>query len=57
MASLDSYHDDMPAPEVVLSLVPAEDAPTLEEYLDLFDAPINVDLDSERVWPMPESFR
>ncbi len=33
--------------------VPPQDAPTLNEYLEIFDAPINVDLDSEQVWPLP----
>lgn len=30
-----------------------QDAPTIEEYLDIFNGPVNVDLDSESVWPMP----
>jgi hypothetical protein len=34
-----------------------QDAPTIEEYLELFDAPISIDLDSERVWPMPVPVR
>mmetsp|Transcript_3901 Transcript_3901/g.8374 ORF Transcript_3901/g.8374 Transcript_3901/m.8374 type:complete len:240 (+) Transcript_3901:151-870(+) len=53
LSSFDSYFEDVPAPELLLSLTPAEDAPSLEEFLDIFDAPINVDLDSESVWPMP----
>lgn len=36
---------------VILPL-PLQDAPTIDEYLELFDEPVNVDLDSERVWPM-----
>jgi len=50
--AMDAFYEDMPAPEVVLSLVPADDAPSLDEYLELFDEPVNIDLDSERVWPM-----
>lgn len=53
LTSLESYVDGTPAPEVLLSLTPAEDAPTMEEYLDIFNGPVNVDLDSESVWPMP----
>ncbi len=30
-----------------------QDAPTVSEFLDIFDSPINVDLESEQVWPMP----
>ena len=26
---------------------------TLEEFLDIYDAALDVDLDSENVWPMP----
>jgi hypothetical protein len=51
MSSLDSYAENIPAPEVILSLCPADDAPTLDEYLDIFNGPANVDLDSELVWP------
>ncbi|KAF5836805.1 hypothetical protein DUNSADRAFT_5384 [Dunaliella salina] len=51
--ALESFFDDVPAPELVLALVPAEDAPTLDEYLDIFDVPLSIDLDSEQVWPMP----
>uniref|UniRef100_A0A7S0RVP4 BLUF domain-containing protein n=1 Tax=Chlamydomonas leiostraca TaxID=1034604 RepID=A0A7S0RVP4_9CHLO len=53
LATMESYHEDTPAAELVLSLVPAEDAPTLEEYMSIFDTPLNVDLDSEQTWPMP----
>lgn len=49
--------DDAPSTETLLSLVPAEDAPTLQEFLDIFDTPVNVDLDSEKVWPMPNAIR
>jgi len=30
-----------------------QDAPTIDEYLDIFDVPLTIDLDSEQVWPMP----
>ncbi|KAG1654587.1 hypothetical protein FOA52_008734 [Chlamydomonas sp. UWO 241] len=54
LESLESYMDmDVPAPEVLLSLTPAADAPTLAEYLDMFNGPVNVDFDSDMVWPMP----
>lgn len=53
LASIEAYYEDTPASELVLALVPAEDAPTLEEYLEIFNTAINVDLDSEQTWPMP----
>jgi hypothetical protein len=53
LESLESYMDVVPAPEVLLSLTPAEDAPTLAEYLDMFNGPVNIDFDSDMVWPMP----
>ncbi|GFR39639.1 hypothetical protein Agub_g105 [Astrephomene gubernaculifera] len=51
--TVESSFEDVPAQELVLSLTPTEDAPTLAEYLDIFDSPVNVDLESEQVWPMP----
>ncbi|GAX83696.1 hypothetical protein CEUSTIGMA_g11121.t1 [Chlamydomonas eustigma] len=57
LASLDSYVEGTPAPEVVLSLTPAEDAPSIPEYLDIFSGPVNVDLDVESVWPMPNPLK
>jgi hypothetical protein len=53
LMSLESHFDNVPAPETILSLTPAEDAPTLDEYLSIFDAPVNVDLESEAVFPAP----
>ncbi|GIL91097.1 hypothetical protein Vretimale_9519 [Volvox reticuliferus] len=53
LSSVDSSLEDVPAQEVVLSLAPTEDAPTVTEYLEIFDSPVNVDLESEQVWPMP----
>ena len=35
----------------------AQEAPTIAEFLDIFDSPVSVDLDSEQVWPMPASFK
>ncbi|KAG2496145.1 hypothetical protein HYH03_005747 [Edaphochlamys debaryana] len=53
LASVESCLESVPAQELVLSLTPTEDAPTISEYLDIFDSPVNVDLESEQVWPMP----
>lgn len=53
LQAFESAFDDVPPQELVLSLAPTEDAPTVSEFLDIFDSPINVDLESEQVWPMP----
>lgn len=56
--SLDSFHDDLPSSDTLLSLVPAESAPTINEYLDIFSSAVDVDLiDDEQVWPMPAPMR
>eukprot|EP00798_Chlamydomonas_sp_ICE-L_P001595 gene1595-32983_t len=57
LSAMESYYEDAPNPEVILSLVPSEEAPTMLEYLDIFDSPVNVDLDSEQVWPLPTAPR
>ena len=32
-----------------------EGAPTLTEFLEVYDSPLDVDLDGENVWPMPST--
>jgi hypothetical protein len=34
-------------------LLAADGAPTLAEFLDIFDTTLDIDLDSENVWPLP----
>lgn len=41
--------------EQLLGLLAGDDAPTLDEFLAIFDEPIDVDLDSEKVWPTPKA--
>lgn len=53
LGSFESYFDNLPASETILSLTPAEDAPTLDEFLSVFDSSVNVDLQSESVYPSP----
>lgn len=53
LQSLESHYENVPSQELLLSYGPTEDAPSVQEYLDIFDAPVNVDLESEQVWPMP----
>jgi len=48
-----TFWEAMPSVESALSLIACEDAPSVDEFLALFDGPVNIDLESERVWPMP----
>jgi hypothetical protein len=57
LSSIEGITEGLPAPEMLLTLTPADDAPTIAEYLDIFSGPINVDLDSESVWPIPPPLR
>eukprot|EP00191_Tetraselmis_sp_GSL018_P022946 CAMPEP_0177624916 /NCGR_PEP_ID=MMETSP0419_2-20121207/29784_1 /TAXON_ID=582737 /ORGANISM="Tetraselmis sp., Strain GSL018" /LENGTH=235 /DNA_ID=CAMNT_0019125753 /DNA_START=184 /DNA_END=888 /DNA_ORIENTATION=- len=50
LKSLQTFHSDLPTPENILSMVSTEDCPTLDEFLEIFDEPINIDLDSDKVW-------
>lgn len=44
-------------PPCCASLCCVQDAPTFDEYLEIYDSPVNVDLDSEQVWPLPAPLR
>jgi len=57
LKSLQSFYTDLPTPENILAMASTEDCPTLDEFLEIFDEPVNVDLESEKVWPMPEPLR
>jgi len=43
---------DLPSQEVCAALGKSKEVQTLEEYLELYDAPIGVSLESELVWPL-----
>jgi len=47
------YADFIPSNERLKALTSVPGITTLEEYLDIFDAPIEVALDRELVWPPP----
>lgn len=36
-----------------LGLIQNNGVPSLDDFLDIFDTPVDIDLDSENVWPMP----
>eukprot|EP00873_Tetraselmis_striata_P025217 jgi/Tetstr1/445481/TSEL_033259.t1 len=57
LKSLQSFYTDLPTPENILAIASTEDCPTLDEFLEIFDEPVNIDLESEKVWPMPEPLR
>lgn len=45
---------ELPVMQSLMGLLMAEEgAPTLGEFLDIYDAALDIDLDSENVWPMP----
>ena len=45
---------ELPLMQSLMGLLMAEEgAPTLGEYLDIYDSALDIDLDSENVWPMP----
>eukprot|EP00803_Ostreobium_quekettii_P009547 evm.model.scf_85EXC.4 EVM.evm.TU.scf_85EXC.4 scf_85EXC:34355-35602(+) len=55
MRSLQPYCDDVPSPQILMSLLASEKLMTVDEFLEAFDSPNNIDLDSENIWPMPPS--
>ncbi|EGZ15214.1 hypothetical protein PHYSODRAFT_508340 [Phytophthora sojae] len=42
----------LPSNDLVLWLLSRDELMTLDEYLDVFDSPVAVELESERVWPV-----
>jgi len=42
-----------PVMQTLMGLLLTEGAPTCEEFLDIYDSTMDIDLDSENVWPMP----
>mmetsp|Transcript_25329 Transcript_25329/g.70845 ORF Transcript_25329/g.70845 Transcript_25329/m.70845 type:complete len:243 (-) Transcript_25329:29-757(-) len=54
LKSLQSFHSDLPTPENILAMVSTEDCPSVDEFLEIYDEPMDIDLDGEKVWPMPE---
>ena len=43
---------ELPTTHQVVGLVLSDGPPSLQEFLDIYDSPIDIDLDSENVWPM-----
>jgi electron transfer flavoprotein alpha/beta subunit len=53
LGSLETAFLELPAVVTVLGLVTHPNVPDLEEYLAIFDSPVDIDLDSEQIWPAP----
>mmetsp|Transcript_12213 Transcript_12213/g.29523 ORF Transcript_12213/g.29523 Transcript_12213/m.29523 type:complete len:254 (+) Transcript_12213:211-972(+) len=54
LRNLTGAFPDLPVMQSLMGLLLAEDgAPTLAEFLDIYDAALDIDLDSENVWPLP----
>jgi hypothetical protein len=49
-----TYWEGMPKADSILNLLEIDIAPVITDYLDLFDGPIVVDIESDRVWPVPK---
>lgn len=53
LGHVQTYWEGMPRADKVLCLLDCDVAPPLATYLDMFTAPVSLDLESERVWPAP----
>lgn len=53
LENISTYWEGMPKPENVLCLLDSDMVVPVSAYLELFDTPIDLDLDSEKVWPVP----
>jgi len=47
------YSSFIPAADLVKAFCGFEKLPDLAEYMELFDSPVEVDLESDRTWPVP----
>lgn len=54
LKTLANAFEALPSTQTLVGLLRSPNgAPTVEEYLDVYDAALDVDLDSEKQWPMP----
>mmetsp|Transcript_2170 Transcript_2170/g.7576 ORF Transcript_2170/g.7576 Transcript_2170/m.7576 type:complete len:252 (-) Transcript_2170:2771-3526(-) len=51
--NLRSAYPDLTPMTTLLGILATEGAPTLTEFLDIYDSAVDVDLESEKVWPLP----
>ncbi len=55
LANLRSSMTTFPTQETFSAIIDADDTPSLDEFLDFFGKPIDIQLESEIVWPAPEA--
>lgn len=53
LENIATYWEGMPKAENVQSLYNSSMVVPVSAYLELFDTPVDLDLDSEKVWPVP----
>lgn len=53
LENIATYWEGMPKAENVLCLLQSSMAVPVTTYLELFDMPVSLDLESEKVWPVP----
>ena len=53
LQALQSAFPDLPSADTVASATATELPPTIEEFMELFDTPSDLNLESENVWPAP----
>lgn len=53
MESLRTAYPDLPQIDPFMIVCNSEEAPSVQEFLDIYDSPVDIDLESENVWPMP----
>jgi hypothetical protein len=53
LENIATYWEGMPRAENVLCLLESSMVVPVSAYLELFDTPVDLDLDSEKVWPVP----
>ena len=53
LENVGTYWEGMPKAEAILSLTMYEAAPSAIDFLGLFSGPVDINFESERVWPIP----
>lgn len=53
LGHISTYWEGMPKADRVMCLLDCQFAPYIQAYLDMFTAPVSLDLESERTWPVP----
>ena len=54
---LRAHFTDLPPCELLLQVARADECPTIAEFLHIVDSTVEIDLESEKVWPMASPLR